>query len=451
MSKEKFVCDKSHVNIGTIGGNANVKSMLASSLAREEAGRDDSKRTVKVKFPWERYHDGDVEGGFASTLLRGFGEETGVDISISGCVEYDSEMRHYAHVDFHSHADYVKNMITGAVRVDNALLLVDTEATARGNDALLPEVEDEVLVGSATGAIRKLLLLALVPSIGESLSHTIGRECLDIISPVVNDVDTFVRERASNIEFASSQPVCVTPDGLKDEDFLEDFLGLLDEVSLVETNPNDVGGFRFTATNMAIIENGPASSETKVLLSGALEEGTMRKGDQVALKNASTRSNATGEDNTIIQTGELVEMRRVLDLGYSGYCNSRTHSGDDVEVVIRFGDGVRGARGAFHMPRDQGGMFVLTNANFDTPTIVDGFDAEVWNFPTTNGYSRPEFYFLTANVKGTVELWDSLEVVPGDSTSVKVTLDARLPLSRGLKFGIYEGGRAIGVGQVTGI
>jgi len=394
MAKEKFERSKPHVNIGTMGHIDHGKTTLTAAITKvlSEAGDGSSAFTAFEdidKAPEER--------------------ERGITIAISH-VEYETENRHYAHVDMPGHADYVKNMITGAAQVDGAVLVVSAA------DGPMPQTREHVLLARQVGVPALVVFMNKVDQVDDD-------ELLDL-------VELEVRDLLNEYEFPGDDVPVVRGSALKalegDEAAAASVLELMAAVDSYIEEP-----VRETEKPFAMpIEDVFSITGRGTVVTGRIEQGVLKVGDQVEIVGLRDLQSTTC-------TG--IEMfRKLLDEG---------RAGDNVGLLLR---GI----GKEDVERGQ----VIAAPGSITPHTV--FEANVYiltkdeggrHNPFFDGY-RPQFYFRTTDVTGAVKLPEGTEMVmPGDNTEMTVTLGKQIAMDEGLRFAIREGGRTVGAGRVTKI
>ncbi len=394
MGKPRFERSKPHVNVGTMGHIDHGKTTLTAAVTRVLA---------------ERVGGVNVFSAFDEIDKAPEERERGITISIAH-VEYETESRHYAHVDMPGHADYIKNMITGAAQVDGAVLVVSAA------DGPMPQTREHVLLARQVGVPCVVVALNKVDLVDDG-------ELLDL-------VELEVRELLGEYGFdGDGAPVVrVSALGALEGDVgagdgVMELLGAVDEFVPVPERPVDLPFLMPIEDVFSITGRG-------TVVTGKVEAGVLRVGGDVEVVGIreTRRSVATG-----------VEMfRKLLDEG---------RAGDNVGVLLR---GV----GKDEVERGQ----VLAAPGSITPHTV--FEAQVYvltkeeggrHNPFFSGY-QPQFYFRTTDVTGKVELPGGVEMVmPGDNTTMTVTLGSPIAMDEGLRFAIREGGRTVGAGTVTQI
>ena len=391
MAKSKFERTKPHVNVGTMGHIDHGKTTLTAAITKVLGDRIPGSPVYAFdeidKAPEEK--------------------ERGITISISH-VEYETANRHYAHVDMPGHADYIKNMITGAAQVDGAILVVSAA------DGPMPQTREHVLLARQVG----------VPSIVVFLNKT------DMVDDeeLLELVELEVRELLSEYEFPGDDVPVIRGSALKaldgDEAAAEQIMELMDAVDSYIPEPERDTDKPFLMS----IEDVFSITGRGTVVTGKVEQGILKVNEEVEIVGikATRKTVATG-----------IEMfRKLLDEG---------RAGDNVGVLVR---GV----GKDEVERGQ----VLAKPGSITPHTE--FEASVYILtrdeggrqnPFFAGY-RPQFYFRTTDVTGSVTLPAGTEMVmPGDNTEMTVELIAPIAMEEGLKFAIREGGRTVGAGFVT--
>ncbi|MDH3840251.1 MAG: elongation factor Tu [Chromatiales bacterium] len=394
MSKEKFERTKPHVNVGTIGHVDHGKTTLTAALTKCMAER----------------HGGEVK---AYDQIDNAPEEKARGITIATAhVEYESDVRHYAHVDCPGHADYVKNMITGAAQMDGAILVVSAA------DGPMPQTREHILLARQVGVPYIVVYLNKADMVDDA-------ELLEL-------VELEVRELLSTYEFPGDDTPIVTGSALKAFDgdtseigipSIEKLITAMDEY-IPEPERAVDGAF------LMPIEDVFSISGRGTVVTGRIERGIVRVGDEIEIVGIkeTTKTTCTG-----------VEMfRKLLDEGQAG---------DNVGVLLR---------GTKRDDVERGQ--VLAKPGSITPHTK--FEAEVYiltkeeggrHTPFFKGY-RPQFYFRTTDVTGAVELPEGVEMVmPGDNIQMVVELIAPIAMEDGLRFAIREGGRTVGAGVVAKI
>ncbi len=394
MAKEKFERTKPHLNVGTIGHVDHGKTTLTAALTRVCAEEWGGGQGVKAfdeidNAPEER--------------------ERGITIATSH-VEYESPKRHYAHVDCPGHADYVKNMITGAAQMDGAILVVSAA------DGPMPQTREHILLSRQVGVPKIVVYLNKADMVDDE-------ELLEL-------VEMEVTELLEQYEFEDC-PI-VVGSALKALEGDTSELGMPSVKKLVETLDEYIEEPERAIDQPFLmpIEDVFSISGRGTVVTGRVERGVIKVGDEVEIVGIreTTKTTCTG-----------VEMfRKLLDEG---------RAGENIGVLLRGTKRDEVERGQ-----------VLSKPGAITPHTV--FEAEVYvlskdeggrHTPFFKGY-RPQFYFRTTDVTGTCELPEDVEMVmPGDNVKMTVTLIAPIAMDEGLRFAIREGGRTVGAGVVTKI
>ena len=394
MSKEKFERNKPHVNVGTIGHVDHGKTTLTAALTKvcADARGGESKAYDQIdNAPEER--------------------ERGITIATAH-VEYETDGRHYAHVDCPGHADYVKNMITGAAQMDGAILVVSAA------DGPMPQTREHILLARQVGVPYILVYMNKADQVDDE-------ELLEL-------VEMEVRELLSSYEFPGDDTPIVVGSALKALEGDESDIGvpsvlkLLEEMDAYIPEPERDTDKPF----LLPIEDVFSISGRGTVVTGRVERGIIKVGEEIEI---------VGIKDTEKTTCTGVEMfRKLLDEG---------RAGDNVGVLLRGTKRDEVERGQ-----------VLAHVGSITPHTK--FEAEVYilskeeggrHTPFFKGY-RPQFYFRTTDVTGAVELPEGVEMVmPGDNVQMKVSLIAPIAMEEGLRFAIREGGRTVGAGVVAKI
>jgi elongation factor Tu len=399
MAKEKFIRDKPHVNVGTIGHIDHGKTTLTAAITKVLAFKNNAKFVAFDeidKAPEER--------------------ERGITIATAH-VEYETEKRHYAHVDCPGHADYIKNMITGAAQMDGAILVVSAP------DGPMPQTREHVLLARQVEVPAVMVYLNKVDLIAEE-----DEELLDL-------VDMELRELLDKYKFPGDDTPIVRGSAVKalESDSTDwkapeyaSILELMDAVDAFIPEPERDIDKPF----LMPIEDVFTISGRGTVVTGRIERGQVNTGDPVEI---------IGMKETMKSTVTGVEMfRKILDYGQAG---------DNVGCLLR---GIKREE----VERGQ----VLAK-----PASIKGykeFQAEIYvlkkeeggrHTPFFKGY-RPQFYFRTTDVTGIVELPEGVEMVmPGDNITIGVSLITPIAAEKGLNFAIREGGRTVGAGVVAEI
>jgi elongation factor Tu len=393
MAKEKFERTKPHMNIGTIGHVDHGKTTLTAAITSVLHKRNPSVASMAFdaidKAPEER--------------------ERGITINVAH-VEYETDNRHYAHVDAPGHADYVKNMITGAAQMDGAILVVSAA------DGPMPQTREHVLLARQVGVPRLIVALNKVDMVDDE-------ELLEL-------VEMEVRELLESYEYAGDDTPVVRVSALKalegDEDAEAGVLELMEAVdSFFEQPDRDVD-----RPFLMPIEDVFSITGRGTVVTGRIEQGVVNVGDTVEI---------VGLADTFSTTVTGVEMfRKLLDQGQAG---------DNVGVLLRGTKKEEVERGqVLAKPKS-----ITPHTDFEAQVYVLSKEEGGRHTPFFNNY-RPQFYFRTTDVTGSVQLPDGVEMVmPGDNTEMSVELIQPIAMDEGLKFAIREGGRTVGAGRVIKI
>ncbi len=394
MAKEKFERTKVHVNVGTIGHVDHGKTTLTAALTKvcaEEFGGETRAFDQIDNAPEER--------------------ERGITIATSH-VEYDSPNRHYAHVDCPGHADYVKNMITGAAQMDGAILVVSAA------DGPMPQTREHILLSRQVGVPYIVVYMNKADMVDDE-------ELLEL-------VEMEVRELLDSYEFPGDDTPIIIGSALKALEGDESDIGVPSVKKLVETLDSYIPEPERDIDKPFLmpIEDVFSISGRGTVVTGRVERGIVKVGDEIEI---------VGLKDTTKTTCTGVEMfRKLLDEG---------RAGENVGVLLRGTKREEVERGQ-----------VLAKPGTITPHTK--FEAEVYilskdeggrHTPFFKGY-RPQFYFRTTDVTGSVELPEGVEMVmPGDNIKMEVSLIAPIAMDDGLRFAIREGGRTVGAGVVAKI
>ena len=392
MAKEKFERSKPHMNIGTMGHIDHGKTTLTAAITKVLAEHNDSEFTAFEdidKAPEER--------------------ERGITIAIAH-VEYETDNRHYAHVDMPGHADYVKNMITGAAQIDGAILVVSAA------DGPMPQTREHVLLARQVGVPSLVVFMNKVDQVDDD-------ELLDL-------VELEVRELLDEYEFPGDDVPVVRGSALKalegDADAVAPVLELMEQVDSYIPEPVRETEKPF----MMAIEDVFSITGRGTVVTGRIETGVVHVGEGVEIIGLRELQKTT-------VTG--VEMfRKLLDEGQAG---------DNVGLLLR---GI----GKEDVERGQVVAVpgsITPHTDFDGQVYVLTKEEGGRHNPFFDGY-RPQFYFRTTDVTGSVSLPEGTEMVmPGDNTEMKVELGKPIAMDEGLRFAIREGGRTVGAGRVIKI
>ncbi len=393
MAKQKFERTKPHLNVGTIGHIDHGKTTLTAAISKVLA-----------------------EQGVSATEVRDFNSidnapeerQRGITINTSH-VEYETENRHYAHVDCPGHADYIKNMITGAAQMDGAILVVSAA------DGPMPQTREHILLARQVE----------VPSIVVALNKA------DMVDDpeLLELVEMEVRELLSKYEFPGDDIPVVKVSALKalegDEESVKQILELMEAVDSYIPEPERDVDKPF----LMPIEDVFTITGRGTVVTGRIEQGQIKSGDEVEIVGIHEKTEKT------VVTG-LEMFNKTLDFAQAG---------DNAGALLRGTKREEVERGQ-----------VLAKPGSITPHME--FKAEVYvlskdeggrHTPFFNGY-RPQFYFRTTDVTGAIKLPEGQEMVmPGDNTNMEIELIQPIAMDEGLRFAVREGGRTVGAGVVT--
>jgi elongation factor Tu len=394
MAKEKFERTKPHVNVGTIGHVDHGKTTLTAAIT-----------TIMAK----KY------GGVAKAYdqIDAAPEERARGITISTAhVEYESAKRHYAHVDCPGHADYVKNMITGAAQMDGGILVVSAA------DGPMPQTREHILLSRQVGVPYLVVYLNKADMVDDA-------ELLEL-------VEMEVRDLLSSYDFPGDDTPIVVGSALKALEGDTSEIGVPSIEKLVETMdayiPEPVRNI--DKSFLLPIEDVFSISGRGTVVTGRIESGIVKVGEEVEIIGIrdTTKTTCTG-----------VEMfRKLLDEG---------RAGDNVGVLLRGTKRDEVERGQVLAKPGT----IKPHTKFEAEVYVLSKDEGGRHTPFFNGY-RPQFYFRTTDVTGTCDLPEGIEMVmPGDNVKLVVNLHAPIAMDEGLRFAIREGGRTVGAGVVAKI
>ncbi len=393
MAKEKFERDKPHVNVGTIGHIDHGKTTLTAAIT-----------TVLA----EKY--GGQSRSFAEIDNAPEEKERGITIATSH-VEYETNNRHYAHVDCPGHADYVKNMITGAAQMDGAILVVSAA------DGPMPQTREHILLARQVGVPYIVVFLNKADMVDDE-------ELLEL-------VEVEVRELLSEYDFPGDDVPFIIGSALKaldgDEDYKAKIIELAEQLDSYIPEPVRDLDKPF----LMPVEDVFSITGRGTVATGRIEQGIVKTGEQVEIVGIHEKV-----DTTVVTGVEM--FRKILDQGQAG---------DNVGCLLRGTKREEIERGQ-----------VLCKPGSITPHTR--FKAEVYvlkkeeggrHTPFFNGY-RPQFYFRTTDVTGVANLPEGTEMVmPGDNVAMEIELIQPIAMDAGLRFAIREGGRTVGSGVVTEI
>jgi elongation factor Tu len=393
MAKQKFERTKPHVNIGTMGHIDHGKTTLTAAITK----------VLSERIPGSAFTPFDQIDKAPEERQRG------ITISIAH-VEYETAARHYAHVDMPGHADYVKNMITGAAQVDGAILVVSA------TDGPMPQTREHVLLARQVGV--PYIVVALNKS-----DMVDDEELLEL-------VELEVRELLTSYDFPGDDTPIVRVSALKalegDKEWGDKIMELMDAVDSFIPEPVRATEKPFLMS----IEDVMSITGRGTVVTGKVEQGIVKVGDEVEI---------VGLKNTQKTVVTGIEMfRKLLDEG---------RAGDNLGALLR---------GTKKEDVERGQVLckpgtITPHTNFEAAVYVLTKEEGGRHKPFFANY-RPQFYFRTTDVTGTIELPSGTEMVmPGDNTDMTVTLGKPIAMEEGLTFSIREGGRTVGSGRVTKI
>jgi len=394
MAKKKFERTKPHLNIGTMGHIDHGKTTLTAAITKVL-----HERNPEVPYtPFDQIDKAPEE------------KQRGITISIAH-VEYETDHRHYAHVDMPGHADYIKNMITGAAQIDGAILVVSAP------DGPMPQTREHVLLARQVGVPYIVVALNKVDMVDDE-------ELLEL-------VELEVRELLTQYEFPGDDTPIVRLSALKalegDPEWTPKILELMDAVDGYVPEPERVVDRPF----LMPVEDVFTITGRGTVATGRVEQGTIKVGEQVEIVGIRPQTTTT------VVTG--VEMfRKLLDQGQAG---------DNIGVLLR---------GTKREDIERGQVLakpgsITPHTEFTAQVYVLSKEEGGRHTPFFNNY-RPQFYFRTTDVTGEVTLPEGTEMaMPGDNTEMQVKLIQPIAMAEGLRFAIREGGRTVGAGRVIKI
>src|SRR4051794_17143875 len=394
MAKQKFERTKPHLNIGTMGHIDHGKTTLTAAITK----------TLAEKYP-------DVNSFTAFDQIDKAPEEKarGITISIAH-VEYQTDKRHYAHVDMPGHADYIKNMITGAAQIDGAILVVSAA------DGPMPQTREHVLLARQVGVPYIVVFLNKADMVDDP-------ELLDL-------VELEVRELLTSYEYPGDEVPVVVGSALKALEGDPEAVAKIEEL-MAAVDASIPEPVRDTEKPFLMpVEDVFSITGRGTVVTGRVEQGVLNKMEEVEIVGLRNSRKTIATD--------LEMFRKLLD---------EVQAGDNVGVLLRGVDKEDVERGQ-----------VLAKPGSITPHTE--FTAQVYvlskeeggrHTPFFSNY-KPQFYFRTTDVTGTINLQEGVEMVmPGDNTQMHVVLEKPIAMDEGLRFAIREGGRTVGAGRVTKI
>ena len=394
MAKEKFERNKPHCNIGTIGHVDHGKTTLTAAITKvlaESGGAEFSAYDQIDKAPEERAR--------------------GITISTAH-VEYETANRHYAHVDCPGHADYVKNMITGAAQMDGAILVVSAA------DGPMPQTREHILLARQVGVPALVVFMNKVDQVDDE-------ELLELVEMEIRELLSSYDFPGDDIPIIKGSALAALEDSDKTigHDAILELMKAVDDYIPQPDRPKD-------QAFLMPIEDVFSISGRGTVVTGRIERGVINVGDEIEI---------IGIKDTTKTTCTGVEMfRKLLDTG---------EAGDNVGVLLRGTKRDEVERGQVLAKPGS----ITPHTKFDCEAYILTKDEGGRHTPFFSNY-RPQFYFRTTDVTGTVELPSGTEMVmPGDNISMVVNLIAPIAMDEGLRFAIREGGRTVGAGVVSKI
>jgi elongation factor Tu len=397
MSKEKFDRSKAHVNVGTIGHIDHGKTTLTAALTKVSADKG-----------WAKFVPYDQVAKASES--QGRRDETKILTIATSHVEYGTATRHYAHVDCPGHADYIKNMITGAAQMDGAILVVSCI------DGPMPQTREHILLARQVNVPYIVVALNKVDAVDDT-------ELVDL-------VELEVRELLKSYGFPGDDLPVVRVSALKalngDPEGVESVTKLMEALDTYIPVPQRDVDKPF----LMPIEDVFSISGRGTVVTGRIERGTVKVGEEIEI---------VGFKPTEKKVVTGVEMfRKLLDSGQAG---------DNVGILLRGVEKEDVERGQVLAKPGS----IKPHTKFKAEVVVLTKEEGGRHTPFFNGY-RPQFYLRTTDVTGTLHLNEGVEMImPGDNTSVSVELIAPVALEKGARFAIREGGRTVGAGSVTDI
>ncbi|MBL1082987.1 elongation factor Tu [Streptomyces actinomycinicus] len=392
MSKTSYARTKPHLNIGTMGHVDHGKTTLTAAITKVLAGRG-----TGTFVPFDRIDRAPEEAA------------RGITINIAH-VEYETDTRHYAHVDMPGHADYIKNMVTGAAQLDGAILVVSAL------DGIMPQTAEHVLLARQVGVDHIVVALNKADAVDDGedavLTDLVELEVRDLLTAHGYPGDAVPVVRVSGLKALEGDPR-----------WTASVEALLDAVDTYVPMPERY----LDAPFLLSVENVLTITGRGTVVTGAVERGTLRLGDRVAVLGAGVDTVVTGVETF----GKPME---------------EAQAGDNVALLLRGvpRDVVR--RG--HVVAEPGS--VVPARRFSARVYVLSGREGGRTTPVATGY-RPQFYIRTADVVGSVDLGEAGIARPGETVEMTVELGREVPLEPGLGFAVREGGRTVGAGTVTSV
>ena len=390
MAKERFVRTKPHVNVGTIGHIDHGKTTLTSAITKVLA-----QRKLANYIAFDQIDKAPEE------------RERGITIAIAH-VEYETEKRHYAHVDCPGHADYIKNMITGAAQMDGAILVV------AATDGPMPQTREHILLARQVG----------VPAIVVYMN-----KCDAVDDPELLElVELEVQELLTKYEFPGDETPIIRGSALKALEGDPNWTKSIDELMEAVDNYVPLPTREIDKPFLMPVEDVFTISGRGTVVTGRVERGRIKVGEDVEI---------VGFRPTVKTVATGVEMfRKILDEGQAG---------DNVGILVR---GIKREEVERGQVLAKPGS-ITPHTRFKAETYILTKEEGGRHTPFFKGY-RPQFYFRTTDVTGSVVLPEGVEMImPGDNITMDVTLITPIALETGIRFAIREGGRTVGAGVVT--
>jgi elongation factor Tu len=392
MAKQRFVRTKPHVNIGTIGHIDHGKTTLTSAITKVL-----SQKKLAHYIAFDQIDKAPEE------------RERGITIAIAH-VEYETQKRHYAHVDCPGHADYIKNMITGAAQMDGAILVV------AATDGPMPQTREHILLARQVGVPAMVVYMNKCDAVDDS-------ELLEL-------VELEVRELLTKYEFPGDDTPIIRGSALKALEGDPNWEKSIDELMDAVDNFVPLPTREIDKPFLMPVEDVFTISGRGTVVTGRVERGTVKVGEDVEI---------VGFRPTVKTVATGVEMfRKILDQGQAG---------DNVGVLLRGIKREDVERGQVLAKPNS----IMPHTRFKAETYILTKEEGGRHTPFFSNY-RPQFYFRTTDVTGAVALPEGVEMImPGDNVTMDVTLITPIALEAGIRFAIREGGRTVGAGVVTEI
>ncbi len=391
MAKENYNRSKPHLNIGTIGHVDHGKTTLTAAITKvlAEKGLSETRSFDSIDNAPEE-------------------KERGITINTSH-VEYETANRHYAHVDCPGHADYVKNMVTGAAQMDGAILVV------AATDGPMPQTREHILLGRQVGVPRIVVFMNKVDMVDDE-------ELLELVEMEIRDLLSFYEYDGDNAPVVQGSALGALNGEGKWVDTVMELMDAVD--TYIEMPPRDID-----KDFLMPVEDIFSITGRGTVATGRIETGVINTADPVDIIGMG--------DEKLSSTITGVEMfRKILDRG---------EAGDNVGLLLRGIDKNEICRGMVIIKPGS----VTPHAKFKAEVYILKKEEGGRHTPFHNNY-RPQFYFRTTDVTGSINLPEGTEMVmPGDNISISVDLISPIAMNQGLRFAIREGGRTVGAGQVT--